>query len=217
MTIHFTDTLTQFDVKRHIPHVFSLPDGVSRLKIHLHFDPAQAGDARNMLTLTIFDPNGFRGAGHRGGQDHVVEIRPDGATPGYLPGPLPAGAWTAQIDSHMIGPDAPCTYTISIDYEQGAPDLDAHPWQPPRFDSVINDAAGWYRGELHCHTRHSDGHWDVADLVAAARDMGLDFITLTDHNTVSPLGEMAQMGGDGLLTLGGMELTTFWGHAVCLG
>ncbi|MEZ4637319.1 MAG: hypothetical protein R2856_20580 [Caldilineaceae bacterium] len=106
MTIHFTDTLTQFDVKRHIPHVFSLPDGVSRLKIHLHFDPAQAGDARNMLTLTIFDPNGFRGAGHRGGQDHVVEIRPDGATPGYLPGPLPAGAWTAQIDSHMIGPDA---------------------------------------------------------------------------------------------------------------
>ncbi|MEZ4637320.1 MAG: hypothetical protein R2856_20585 [Caldilineaceae bacterium] len=57
----------------------------------------------------------------------------------------------------------------------------------------------------------------MADLVAAAGNMGLDFITLTDHNTVSPLGEMAQMGGDGLLTLGGMELTTFWGHAVCLG
>ncbi|MBI1296038.1 phosphotransferase [bacterium] len=217
MTIHFSDTLARADVKRHIPHLFTLPDGMGRVKIHLHYDPAQAGDARNMLTLTVFDPHGFRGAGHRGGQEHIVEITPDTATPGYLPGPLPAGEWTVQIDTHMIGPDAPCDYTISVEYEAGESSSVADPRQLVRFDSVINDAPGWYRGELHCHTRHSDGSWNVTDLVAAAHDMGLDFITLTDHNTVSPLPEMARLSGNGLLTLGGMELTTFWGHAVCLG
>ncbi len=217
MTILFSDTLTHSDVKRHIPHRFSLPEGAKSIKIHLHFDPAQAGDARNMLTLTLFDPQGFRGAGHRGGQDHIVEIAADRATPGYLPGPLPAGDWIVQIDTHLIGPDLPCHYTITVDIEDGAAAGDAPAPTPARFDTVINDASSWYRGDLHSHTRHSDGHWDAADLVAAARHLGLDFITLTDHNTVSSLPEIASMGGDGLLTLGGMELTTFWGHALCLG
>ena len=44
----------------------------------------------------------------------------------------------------------------------------------------------WYRGELHSHTHHSDASWPVQDLVNAARQKGLDFITLTEHNTISP-------------------------------
>ena len=95
------------------------------------------------------------------------------------------------------------------------PRFPCHP--APRFERIVEPGAGWYRGDLHAHTVHSDGAWEVADLVAAARTRGLDFVTLTDHNTTSGLAAMAGCAGDGLLTMGGQELTTFWGHALCLG
>jgi hypothetical protein len=57
----------------------------------------------------------------------------------------------------------------------------------------------------------------VPDLVQAARDYKLDFITLTDHNTVAPLAQMDSLSADDILTMGGMELTTYYGHALALG
>ena len=57
----------------------------------------------------------------------------------------------------------------------------------------------------------------MAELVEAARAAGLDFIFLTDHNTTSGLPEMDASTTPELLAAGGVELTTFWGHALCLG
>jgi len=220
----FSDTLTDVDIKRHIPHHVDVPTNCTQLTIQLNFEPAAIDNIRNMLTLTLFDPTGFRGAGHRGGNNHLVEIRPTSATPGYRPGLLPAGQWIVQIDTHMILPGEPCRYTLSVTAERGHVEmgnveLDEMPTTPsnPRFEAVANPNSGWYRGDLHAHTIHSDASWDVADLVAAAKAKELDFIALTDHNTVSPLAEMAGFTSDNFLTMGGQELTTFWGHAVCLG
>jgi hypothetical protein len=70
---------------------------------------------------------------------------------------------------------------------------------------------------LHAHSHHSDAIWDVLGLLAYARAQRLDFATLSDHNTISGLAEMDAASTDDLLTLGGMELTTFWGHALILG
>ncbi len=222
----FQGTLTAQDVKRHIPHQFTVPPDCRQITLRLEFAPLRVDGIRNMITLTLFDPNGFRGAGHRGGNVHLVQVTPTLATPGYLAGPLPAGVWTAQLDTHMLLPGPACTYRLEImidattsvtpetgDTLTGVGRVD----QNPRFDTVSNPAPGWYRGDLHAHTIHSDATWDVADLVDATRRLSLDFVTLTDHNTTSSLGEMAARTAPDLLTMGGMELTTFWGHAVCLG
>jgi DNA-binding MarR family transcriptional regulator len=64
------------------------------------------------------------------------------------------------------------------------------------------------RSALHASAR-SDAHWDIPDLLAAASARRLDFVTLTDHNTVSGLTDFDRLADDKLLTLGGMELTTF--------
>jgi hypothetical protein len=222
MQLTFSDILTPDDVKRHIPHHFDLPPGCMHLTIRLTFEPAMVGDIRNLLTLTLFDPAGFRGAGHRGGNEHVVTIDADNTTPGYAPGPLPSGRWTVQIDTHMVLPGEPCRYQLDISADAAADSpeqgLASKPAPAlPSFAHVANPNPGWYRGDLHAHTIHSDADWNVPDLVAAARERGLDFVTLTDHNTVSGLTEMEAHAADGFLTMGGMELTTFWGHAVCLG
>lgn len=216
MQAQFSATLTSGDVKRHLPHRFVMPDGCSRLWVRLHYSPRVAGGISNLLTLTIFDPQGFRGAGHRGGDTHEVELTLTAATRGYLVGDLPAGEWTVQVDTHMVLPDTPVHYTLEVTAETDA--VMAPVQRPvPDFSRVLNPNPGWYRGDLHCHTLHSDASWTTAELVAEARRLKFDFIALTDHNTISPLAEMAALTGDGLLTMGGQELTTFWGHAVCLG
>ena len=214
----FRGTLTERDVKRHIPHVIDVPARATGVRVQLGFEPAVVAGHRNMICLTLFDPDGFRGAGHRHGNRHVVEIGCDAATPGFLPGPLPAGQWVVQLDTHMVMPGAACRYELTavFDHDDVPPTAASLP-SAPRFERIMERRAGWYRGDLHAHTVHSDGAWEVADLVAAARTRGLDFVTLTDHNTTSGLAAMAGCAGDGLLTMGGQELTTFWGHALCLG
>lgn len=218
MNQSFTATLTAADVKRHIPHTFTVPDHCTKVAIHFHYAPRRVSGMTNLLTLTLFDPDGFRGAGHRGGDTHDVEITPTSATRGYLLGALPAGEWTLQIDTHMVLPGDPVNYTVEITTESDpATTITPVARVKPDFSRVVNPNPGWYRGDLHSHTLHSDASWTTQELVAAARKEGLDFIALTDHNTISPLAEMATLGDDKLLTLGGQELTTFWGHAVCLG
>ena len=152
---HFEGCLTTRDCKRHIPHLFTVPVHGSELDICLRFAPYRVRGISNMITLTLFDPHGFRGAGHRVGDAHEVHIATDEATPGYLPGPLPAGVWDAQIDTHMVMPGEPVHYWLDITVAEDAGEatasrLPAPPHRPPPR------GAGWYRGDLHTHTDHSD-------------------------------------------------------------
>jgi hypothetical protein len=216
---HFEGTLTARNCKRYIPHQFSVAPNSRQVHIHLRFAPYRVQGINNLITLTVFDPEGFRGAGHRGGDSHDVRMSTREATPGYIPGPLPAGAWTAEIDTHMIMPGEPVRYQLDITVTGDTGSTRPAP-PPPKTDptGTPRRGPGWYRGDLHTHSNHSDaGKTTVADLVEAARAYGLDFVFLTDHNTTSGLAEMDAAAGDDLLTAGGIELTTFWGHALVLG
>ena len=147
------------------------------------------------------------------------------ATPGYLAGPLPAGEWTVQIDTHMIMPGEPVRTWLDVTIGRHRhDDLGAHVSDALRGNAApgsgrgSSHGPGWYRGDLHSHSNHSDaGERTVAELVDAARAAGLDFIFLTDHNTTSGLPEMDASTTPELLAAGGVELTTFWGHTLCLG
>ncbi len=72
----------------------------------------------------------------------------------------------------------------------------------------------WYPCELHCHTVHSDGSFQVSELQNAAKDDGLSLIALTDHNTVSGWDEL----NDSIApAIRGIEWTTYFGHMLVLG
>ena len=65
---------------------------------------------------------------------------------------------------------------------------------------------------------HSDGVLTVAELARLARGNGLDFIAVTDHNTVSHHPELAPTGRRyGITLIPGQEVTTSHGHANALG
>ncbi|GIJ80442.1 hypothetical protein SAMN05443287_10445 [Micromonospora phaseoli] len=77
---------------------------------------------------------------------------------------------------------------------------------------------GWYRGDFHTHTVLSHGgELTTPHLAAAARDVGLDVIATTEHNTAAGHGDWGRYAGDDLLVILGQEVTTRTGHWLALG
>jgi hypothetical protein len=216
MHTHFEGHLTARDCKRYIPHEFVVPTGCGCIDIDLRYGPQRVQGIKNLLTLTLLDPHGFRGARHRSGTEHHVTLSATEATPGYRPGPLPEGVWVVEIDTHMIMPGETVHYTLDVTLTEGGGAECVTPRE--RILAIARPQPGWYRGDLHTHSDHSDAHgFAVADLIQMARDARLDFVFLTDHNTATGLSDMDVAPNGTLLTAGGIELTTYWGHALCLG
>ena len=201
MEFNFNGTLTARDRKQSLTHTFTLPHDVTQLDIQFEYSPKKEGSTSNLLTVGLADPSADRGAAHRGQPVQEVRITEQDATPGFIPGKLMAGTWQLLIDVHWINQDTVVNYTVKIS-----------------ITTTDNpQEARWYRGDLHAHTLHSDGHWNVDGLLEFARLHQLDFVTLTDHNTIAGLAEMDSKSSPDLLTMGGFELTTFHGHALALG
>jgi len=78
------------------------------------------------------------------------------------------------------------------------------------FSKVQNPNAGWYRGDFHVHTTASDGDYPPTLVAEIAKAEGLDFIAITDHNTITGLTELR----DDLdfLVIPGVEVTLTKGH-----
>ncbi len=49
-------------------------------------------------------------------------------------------------------------------------------------------------GDLHCHTRMSDGSLGIEELISAAKRAGMDFIAVTDHDTLSAVDRAVVLG-----------------------
>ncbi len=204
--------LTAAQHKSHIPLHFDVPAGTTRLEARFTTTPTREPGAffDNMVCLSVFGPAGPRGARHNNPVRDFT-ITATHATPGYLPGPIEPGQWAVYMDSfRLLGPvDYTLEITCHATPEGQHPACQRRPTNPR--------GKGWYRGDLHAHTLHSDASWDVPDLIAWARHRRLDFMTLSDHNTTSGQAQAHSLASDDLLTMGGVELTTHWGHALALG
>ncbi|MGD2143628.1 MAG: CehA/McbA family metallohydrolase [Anaerolineae bacterium] len=75
---------------------------------------------------------------------------------------------------------------------------------PPR---VLNREAGWYRGDFHVHTSASadEALYPLSLVTELARVEGLDFIAVTDHNTIEGLSQPGVCPD--LLVVPGIEIT----------
>lgn len=69
-----------------------------------------------------------------------------------------------------------------------------------------------YTGNLHIHTTYSDGSGNIEDVVMAAKKAGIDFVGITDHNTLKGYKEGKEGWYDDVLVLIGAELNTRYNH-----
>ena len=66
------------------------------------------------------------------------------------------------------------------------------------------------KGDLHCHTKLSDGSEGIEEVIALAKRSGLDFISLTDHDTMASFSR-AKILADryGINVIPGVELSAY--------
>lgn len=63
-------------------------------------------------------------------------------------------------------------------------------------------------GDLHCHSKLSDGSTGLEDIVFYARRSGLDFISITDHDTMSGISRAQILGHRyGVTVIPGVEIS----------
>lgn len=141
-----------------------------------------------IVDLGIRDSATMRG--WSGGARSFFEIGPEEATPGYIPGALLPGEWKIVLGAYRV-PATGCRVTLEVQLEEGQ--------------------ARWLKGELHAHTNHSDGQYSLPEAIKLAEQAGLDFLALTDHNTVSQNIARHRLETD-LTLIPAMELTTLSGH-----
>ncbi|WP_431215096.1 CehA/McbA family metallohydrolase [Puia sp. P3] len=205
------------DLHTYIERSFSLPDSVKRISVVFSYN---GKDQRTTIDIGLMDPVRFRG--WSGGARNSFTISAEDATPGYLPGALPAGKWTLLLGVPNIREGVVSEYEARITIE-------TRPVITEFSSMPIRAAEGWYRGDLHMHTGNSDGKCasqlgnqvgcPVFRIVETATAGGLDFISVTDHNTVVQAEALRELqpAFDKILLVPGREITTFYGHANVFG
>ena len=196
---------------------FDVPPGVRRLTITFGY----TGKAeRTVIDIGLWD--GVRFRGWSGGARDRFTLSAEDATPGYLPGPLPPGRWTLMLGVPNIRAGSQARYEARVFFDR-SPGLSGF------TDTALIGEPGWYRGDLHMHTAHSDATCAGQDGVRApcpvyrtvdvAAARGLDFIAITDHNTISQFDAERELqpAFPRLLLIPGREMTTFKGHANLFG
>ena len=211
--LHYTAQDREVGRYQYVPVV--VPEGATRLTVAYAYD--KAGGA-NVVDLGLYEPGSldlgtpaFRG--WSGGAASEIVVGTSAATPGYWPGPLPAGEWHVLLGLYKVGP-AGVDVTLTTETTD-VPDPAPVPMLAPRPTGPLRAGPAWFSGGVHLHTRHSDGELPTADVCRRARAAGHDFVVLTDHNNTTH--QLDAVDVPGLLRIVGEEVTTPGGHAGVLG
>jgi len=200
---------------------FTVPAGVERITIAFDYT---GKEEHSVIDLGLLGPDGGV-RGWSGGSKKLFTVSSVDATPSYLPGPVAPGQWTLLLGVPNLRMSAEASYTAQVYFSRGLAAAD----EPEVLRLPLRTGAGWYRGDLHMHSAHSDGSCANQSAVSvpcplymtvqAAAARKLDFIAVSEHNTVSHASALREMQPyfSKLLLMPGREITTFTGHANMFG
>lgn len=218
VTLHDTIPDSAFRTYRLLP--FDVPEGVKAIEVRFDYT---GREARTTIDVGLLGPGEtfdqtFRG--WSGGNKRAFTISKADATPSYLASPVTAGKWQLLLGVPNIRQGQTSQFTAEVYFQREGT------WELPTQPKPLRAEAGWYRGDLHMHSGHSDGSCATKSgeqrapcplflTLNAAADRGLDFVVFTEHNTNSHVRELTALQPyfDRLLLIPGMEMTTFQGHA----
>ena len=194
---------------------FDVPAGTTRIDLKLAYNKRKE---HCWLDISLLDPTitpfpsetGL--IGWSGGSRDEIFVATDDATPGYLYGPIVPGQWQLLIGLSKV-PEEGAKGQLTIRFDSTPRPVKA---QPVRT-APVRKGAGWYKGDLHCHTFHSDAAGSPEILHAQARQAGLDFLAVTDHNTTAQRRYFYPESSPDLVFVRGLEVSSFAGHANAYG
>jgi hypothetical protein len=150
---------------------------------------------------------------------------PGRTTRGFVPGPIPAGTWAAELGVGAVSdtdPDGAVDWRVEIELSAD-PSFAAEPYAPAPYDETpARSEPGWYAGDMHVHAEHSalgdatmTETFDFAFRPLDEGGAGLDFIALSDYVTTSGWGEIGryQEQHPGKLVIRSSEVIGYRGHS----
>jgi hypothetical protein len=229
-----------------------VPAGTTQLRVKYCWDKPDSGTLSHTIDLGLWEPppagrswgpDQFRGWGGSSHPDVTITrqgfsseaeylAQPKGHVPGrttrgFIPGPIPAGAWGIELGVAAVvteaqgDADGRVAWRVEVTLDDD-PAFAAEPYRPARYDGKpANTQPGWYAGDCHVHAEHSalgdaaDREvFDYAFRPLAEGGAGLDFITLSDYVTRSGWGEIGRWQAlhPGKLVVPSSEVITYHGH-----
>jgi hypothetical protein len=213
------DTITPADIGRYKYLPFEVPRRTKRLDVKLTVNGEDSvGVGLFDWRGTEYQSPGFRGV--YGEEDHEFFLAPQRASVAFIPGDVRSGKWTVIVPVFRAESPSEIKVTITFSLQPEGDELSLG-----REVGVVKSNPGWYKGDLHCHTVHSsDARASGTALTPAgwartAKEIGLDWVSLTDHNVTTQNRNLREAAGEtGVLLLGGEEMTNwFHGHATVPG
>ncbi len=177
---------------------FRVPDNAERIDVRMRYprftehtaDGLTRRENTCVIDLALESPNGQL-VGAAGSNRAHVFVSPLGSSAGFAETELSAGDWHIIAGAYRV-PE----HGVDVEFE---------------IDITLKHRR-LLRGDTHVHSSASDGAFFMDDLAVLARDEGLDFLFITDHNNVS-----APPSHEGISVLPGVEWTHYQGHANFLG
>lgn len=168
---------------------FDVPQGMESITISYHYPNKSA--LHNVIDLGLEDGDG-RFLGWSGSARERITVGAYDATPGYLmeaAQPGKTGKWRILIGAYHVEAGG-----VKVRYE-----IQFH-----------RRRAQWLFGDFHMHSDASDGQHDIATLAKMAKQKGLDFIAVTNHNNYAENLRLPHFPGITLVP--GVEWTHYKGH-----
>jgi hypothetical protein len=215
------------DSKTYLILPFEVGPGASRLEVEYEFEALGPALPKNLVTQTIldlglWDRRGYRSAegfrGWSGSRQRRVFLEACRATRCYRPGAIEPGTWYAELGLAAIGPTG-ATWTVRARARSGAQGPDRAP-RPVDRDHVANPEPGWYHGDFHMHSWHSNPKGPSRRrFLEYARRAGLDFTPVTEYVVGQHWDEYGpvQDRNPDVLIWPGREIITYFGHMQCIG
>ena len=209
----------------HLP--FEVGAGVAGVEVEYRYHPLRPALPENPVTQTVldlglWDQRGFRDAagfrGWSGSRHHEVFVEAGRASRCYRPGPIEPGTWYVELGLAAIGPTG-AEWTVCIRSRRG-PAAPAPVPRPVDPGHVANPDPGWYHGDFHMHSFHSNPKGPTPQqFVEHAKRARLDFTPVTEYVVGVHWDEygLVQDENPELLIWPGREIVTYFGHMQCIG
>jgi hypothetical protein len=193
----FTQRVDYVEMGQYLRVPFEMPTGADTLRISYTYERHRLmdqGDGRvtrdevNIIDLALEGP-GHILVGASGSDRTEITLHESHATPGYQPQPLKPGIWHIILGAYRVE-ETGCPVEVRVEIT-------------PKEGLLLV-------GDCHTHTVHSDGWYTVEEAIARARGDRLDFLFLTDHNSMTS-NPYARSTPD-LTVIPGVEITYYGGH-----
>lgn len=182
-----------------------------------------------LVFVRVIDPDGrLRFQKQLANSEPVFQIgtTTELTTIGGVSGKISTGDWTIKlyffaehIGRLLQGEEIPFQICISEQAQQITENNSGDSWVNPDFvytgfdcKKVYQTEKRWYMGDLHTHTRLSDGRELPASANEKSKKMGLDYYIATEHNVMHTGWPKTDV-----LVMPGVEITCILGHANIFG